>query len=376
MRRFVLLVVIAGPVLGIVARAQSEDCEHPVKDLASCPPCPSSTQLCRKPVDGYQPTVNGCGPEKFSKLIKFGVIPQGYGDANFSNGGCPSTQSCGCNQHDRCYGTCNKDKKACDDAFRQELLKSCDNTYPVDPRGRAGCSDGLCFSNNEELGICYARANKYYNLVAGLGQSAYDDAQKDACQCCCNPQGSAMIAADRASLVNQAGPVCRPPKLQGTTHHHKVQTTGDDQVVTDSVATLDMPFDPGGSSSDVLNFISVGSYHFHYQETKPNCTVTAPDIDGTLGSEAENGGIGVWLAPDNTHVAGQYQGTVGAIFDLPVTYNCGGNTQVITYTWPEEFFINVTQTNVLDGGTGTGNYEIDQPGITQTFDWTFHVSGL
>ncbi len=373
--RAALLLLAAATFPAGVARAIS-DCEHPVADLASCPPCPSSTPLCRKPIDGYQPTVNGCGPEKFSKLIKAGVIPQGYNAADFANGGCPAMQSCGCNQHDRCYGTCNKDKTACDTAFLQDLLRSCNNAYPVDPRGRAGCSDGLCFSNNQEYGICIARANKYYSLVAGLGQSAYDDAQKDACQCCCNLQGGMLIALDRTSLVNQEGPVCSAPRLQGTAHHHEVKTTGDDVVVTDSVATLDMQYDPTESGSGVFNFPSMGSYHFHYEETKPNCTVTAPDIDGTLVSEAENGGIGVWLAPDNTHVAGQYQGTVGAIFQLPVTYTCSGQVNVVTYTWPEEFFINGTRTDVLDGGTGTGSYELDQPGITQTFDWTLQVSGL
>jgi hypothetical protein len=379
MRRALLLLLTAASLQAVVARAQSEDCTYPVADLASCPPCPSSTPLCRKPIDGHPPTINGCGPEKFTALIEAGVIPQGYGDADFRNGGCPATQSCGCNQHDQCYGTCNANKAACDSAFRKDLYRSCQAAYPVDPRGRDGCPDGLCFSNNQRLGNCMSRADKYYGLVASLGQAAYDTAQKVACQCCCNPQGNVLIPIDQASLVDQAGPVCRAPTLTGTAHHHTVAVVGDNaQRVTDSVATLNMPINSTSSSSQFWDFPSMGSFHFHYEETRPNCTVTAPDVDGLLTSEAENGGIDVFLVPDGIgHVANQYAGTIGAIFNVSVTYDCPPNPpNVVTYPWPEQFFINSSRTDVLDGGTDSESYGIDQPGQTQTYDWTFHVSGL
>jgi hypothetical protein len=379
MRRTLLLLVTA-VVPAFDASAQSDECQYPVPDLASCPPCPSSTPLCRKPAPGHPPTVNGCGPEKFTALIEHGIIPQGFGDADFRNGGCPANQSCGCNQHDVCYGTCNSDKSACDEAFKKDLNTSCENAYPVDPRGRDACPDGLCFSNNQRSAMCHNRARKYYSLVKEVGQSAYDTAQKVACQCCCNSQGGGLIALARASSVNQAGPVCKPPMLHLMAHHHWVAATGGTtpgQQVTDSTATLDMPFDPNSSSSDLIEFIPMGTFHFHYEETEANCTVSAPDVDGTLTSVAENGGVGLYLVPDGIgHVANQYQGTIGAIFPLPVTITCPpGAPRVINYTWPETFFINVTRTDILDGGTGSGSYELDQPGLTQTFDWTVSLSG-
>src|SRR5437773_2044427 len=100
----------------------SNNCYAPLLDLAGCPACPA-TQFCHRPLPGYVPTVNGCGPEFLDPLINAGVIPQGWGKADFANGGCTPPARCGCNKHDECYGTCDADKKTCDDEFRRELLR-------------------------------------------------------------------------------------------------------------------------------------------------------------------------------------------------------------------------------------------------------------
>jgi len=265
--------------------AQAQNCEHPVKDLASCPPCPSSGPLCRKPVEGYQATVNGCGPEKFSSLIKAGVIPQGYGKADFGNGGCPSNLFCGCNQHDLCYGSCNADKKACDDALLRDLTASCRNAYPVDPRGKDGCSDGLCFSDNQNLGICLARAQLYYHAVKGLGQSAYDTTQKDACQCCCNSQGAGLLMSALILSADQPGPVCAPLTWSGTASE---QADLDDGLGTTlhrhqnaTVTWTPLPQDPSGTV-----FTASGTVDIDATGTAGPCTVSLPtttlSISGTL----------------------------------------------------------------------------------------------
>jgi hypothetical protein len=162
-------------------------CENPISDLAQCPPCPASPK-CRQPDPSKKPTFNGCGPDKFSKLIENGVIPQSYGLADFRNGGCNPSQTCGCNQHDVCYGTCNADKAACDNAFLRDLKRECDRKYPLLKKAD-GCPGGLCFSNQDRRSMCMRRAELYYDLVAKFGQSSYDGGQKQACQCCANAPG-------------------------------------------------------------------------------------------------------------------------------------------------------------------------------------------
>ena len=286
MRTPVLLLLGATVLSSPLARAQSSSCEHPIANLASCPPCSPSTTtpLCRKAFKDYQPTVNGCGPEKFSNLIESGVIPQAYGDADFRNGGCPADQSCGCNQHDRCYGTCNQDKKACDDQFLQSLFKSCANAYPVDPRGKDDCSDGSCFSNNQRLGICRSRARLYYRAVAAAGQGAYDDAQKQACECCCNSPGAVRVSF-ASDLVGQQGPVCAPPRWEGTASEQADLDDGQGNTLhrhqTATVTWTQLPQDPTGNT-----FTASGSVVVSASGTAGPCTISLPAttfaISGTL----------------------------------------------------------------------------------------------
>jgi hypothetical protein len=165
---------------------------------------------------------NGCGPQKFTNLIESGVIPQGYGDADFGNGGCTAPQTCGCNQHDVCYGTCNSNKSTCDSNFLQDMLKECHKKYPATKND--GCADGLCFASIDRLGMCRSRARLYWKLVSGsAGQTPYEDAQKEACECCevpagmaycfcnkkCYPSGSSCLAECKVSLACNTG-ICGP----------------------------------------------------------------------------------------------------------------------------------------------------------------------
>jgi hypothetical protein len=172
-------------VLGIMGTimlkaAKGQECPQ-VNDIKSCPvPCPAPGR-CRRQRANYPPSFNGCGPEKFSKLINAGVIPQGFDEADFANGGCSPPQLCGCNQHDICYGTCNADKAACDMKFEEELEAECRREFPV-IRGEK-CGSEACMTSQDKRGICLSRAHAYVELVTGAGQSAYDNAQKQACEC-------------------------------------------------------------------------------------------------------------------------------------------------------------------------------------------------
>ncbi|CAB1327316.1 unnamed protein product [Coregonus sp. 'balchen'] len=68
--------------------------------------------------------------------------------------GIPSLTKC-CNQHDRCYDTCNRDKHDCDDEF-QECLEtiSCENTVTL-----------------------------LFEAVMHMGCKPYMDSQRDSCIC-------------------------------------------------------------------------------------------------------------------------------------------------------------------------------------------------
>jgi hypothetical protein len=116
----------------------------------------------RVPVPGHRPTINGCGPSGFGW-----VVPDSWNRANFT----PA-----CNQHDRCYGTCNSNRRACDNQMRARMKRECNRVY-----GRRG---------HENLWRlrCLDRADLYYDVVNRRGQSAYEDAQSEACYCCAPDQ--------------------------------------------------------------------------------------------------------------------------------------------------------------------------------------------
>lgn len=82
-----------------------------------------------------------------------------------------------CNAHDVCYGTCNTDKAACDRAFEETMKQACRTQYPPPPSEQAD-------ENWPRRSQCLSRAGLYGRLVKDHGHSAYEAAQKEACECC------------------------------------------------------------------------------------------------------------------------------------------------------------------------------------------------
>jgi hypothetical protein len=156
------------------------NCE-PITDLASCPAACPAEGKCRRTRANYAPKSNGCGPEFLTVVIKVGVIPQGHGLGDFTDM---------CNQHDICYGTCNSNKKSCDDKFRKDLFAECSSKYHPNPKERCG-GDPTCVTSADELSVCNRLARGYADLVKDKGQGAFDTAQKEACECCSSPPPSA-----------------------------------------------------------------------------------------------------------------------------------------------------------------------------------------
>jgi hypothetical protein len=177
-----------------------------VNDIKSCPvPCPAKGR-CRRQRANPPPSYNGCGPESVAKLINAGVIPQGFDQADFANGGCSLPQLCGCNRHDICYGTCNADKAACDRQFEEDLEAECRREFAIIPGEK--CGSDACMTSQDKRGICLSRAHAYVNLVTGAGQSAFDDAQKQACECFPSYKYVGSLAVTQSWTVMETG--CTP----------------------------------------------------------------------------------------------------------------------------------------------------------------------
>ena len=118
------------------------------------------TRTPRPKSEKYKPTKNGCGSKDFDVPDTWPAKGKGK-KANFTSA---------CNKHDVCYGTCNKDKDACDSTFCKNLLKACAETWP-DPGHpkRRGCN---------------TEANLYCAGVALAADSDYWNAQSEGCHCC------------------------------------------------------------------------------------------------------------------------------------------------------------------------------------------------
>jgi hypothetical protein len=122
--------------------------KYPIQDLSLCPNRVPTTN------PNYTPTANGCGAEGGRKF------PNRWGLAKFK----PA-----CDAHDVCYGTCLIDKAICDEAFGEGLIAACEAAYGSFPR---------------LLQRCKEVANSYLLGVLEGGASAYETAQKKACDCC------------------------------------------------------------------------------------------------------------------------------------------------------------------------------------------------
>jgi Group XII secretory phospholipase A2 precursor (PLA2G12) len=123
--------------------------KHPIEDLNACPNKQSTV--------GYAPVPNECGAEGTSTFI-VNWLNNGYSGVKFT--------SC-CNEHDKCYGTCNSNKNSCDVNFKICLENRC-----------------KLYFTGRELRSCIKNANYYFGAVDKLGGSAHDAGQREACDCC------------------------------------------------------------------------------------------------------------------------------------------------------------------------------------------------
>lgn len=124
--------------------------KHPIADFTRCPS--------RVPNAGHTCVPNGCGGSG-------GVgVPNSLGAANFR----PS-----CNTHDCCYDRCNSTRATCDTDFRANLQAVCAAAYP-----------GSGVVQSMQRGSCNSAANTYYGFVNRFGQTYYDAAQRESCDCC------------------------------------------------------------------------------------------------------------------------------------------------------------------------------------------------
>ena len=116
------------------------------------------------PKPGYKPSVNGCG----SGWSKYLVPDRDYltwfalEDADFG----PA-----CDNHDRCYGTCGKDRLECNKKLEDDMKKVC-----------ATIKDSVCRRR------CNSLAELYKNVLdTSASEGPYQDAQDQACDwkpCC------------------------------------------------------------------------------------------------------------------------------------------------------------------------------------------------
>ncbi|HVX18506.1 MAG TPA: phospholipase A2 [Acidimicrobiales bacterium] len=104
----------------------------------------------------YTPTFNGCGSAGLAGYL----VPDDFDGYSFT----PA-----CDEHDRCYGTCNSNKDTCDQNFLRDMNQICDSHFLDYTSGHKDCRDN---------------AYIYYDAVHLIGGGPYDDAQVEACDCC------------------------------------------------------------------------------------------------------------------------------------------------------------------------------------------------
>lgn len=89
----------------------------------------------------------------------------------------PHMHKC-CDEHDKCYDTCNQEKANCDSDFKSCLTKGC---------------KALKSSQREE---CSSAASIMYTGVAVFGCEFYLKSQKQACDCSHMPRMSGRLNRD------------------------------------------------------------------------------------------------------------------------------------------------------------------------------------
>jgi hypothetical protein len=104
-----------------------------------------------------EPTVDGCGTHR--KKWNYWFIHWVGNASKFT----PI-----CDEHDRCYGTCNTNRVACDNSFCSELYASCKANWGTNP---------------VNYYICLDNAKDFCWFVGVFGSGAFIDAQNEDCWC-------------------------------------------------------------------------------------------------------------------------------------------------------------------------------------------------
>jgi len=116
-----------------------------VVDMEACTlGCTSGRGLQKRP--GFEPYSNGCGSYGLSVKSEFGFTP------------------C-CDEHDKCYGTCGKTRKACDDAFLACMNQRCQRV-PA-----------------KQQNACQSEASLFSLSTVALGCNAFINSQREGCEC-------------------------------------------------------------------------------------------------------------------------------------------------------------------------------------------------
>lgn len=123
-------------------------------------------KFCIIPNPDYRPTVNGCG-----KQGSWFKPPDRIFQADF--------RPC-CDNHDRCYGTCQLSKYGCCDkpSYPHGSKEHCDDDF-------LSCMEHVCRTvyRGSKMALCLKAANGYFKAVQNSGIGAYKDGQNLACTC-------------------------------------------------------------------------------------------------------------------------------------------------------------------------------------------------
>jgi hypothetical protein len=72
-----------------------------------------------------------------------------------------------CNEHDRCYGTCNMNRLTCDNAFCSGLIRSC----------------AINWNQSSQVNMCSYWAQQFCSYMADYGSGFFANAQNEDCSC-------------------------------------------------------------------------------------------------------------------------------------------------------------------------------------------------
>lgn len=226
-----------------------------------------------RPAPLYEPDVNGCGPESEPTLTEGITFVARFGRADFV----PA-----CDDHDRCYGTCNADKEDCDDDFQRMMEMECIEAWAGDP---------LLRRNPLLLVQCITIAAAFHEAVDRRGAQPFRGGQIEACWCCdrCAELGGDAGAMDAgpqdAGSDAGVGDAGRPDAGEGEStgtavlsfaiapESMTVNRVGQQELVADADGIMDGVFDvvirgpvdklfllPGICGSDTFGVNSTGQW--------------------------------------------------------------------------------------------------------------------